>query len=224
MKYLNLLILVYLLKGQLVTAQVTEVEFRETRSFAGTTNNYGTTYNVFNYIGSTNTVVLSAGKKMSILEVYQNANGSHASTLALEVQYTNSANKFRLHESVAANANITPSPSPVGKTFIGPCTVNFCLIGNQMWVNPSVNVATDSFYNPHVFFWRYEISDYGSINGSGSGLSLSSSSVVVPSNANGDVDVLLEQSTDMITWTQCLPGTYNASTQKRFFRVRAEEK
>ena len=40
----------------------------------------------------------------------------------------------------------------------------------------------------------------------------------------GDVDVLLEQSTDMITWTQCLPGTYNVSTQKRFFRVRAVEK
>ena len=51
-----------------------------------------------------------------------------------------------------------------------------------------------------------------------------SAAVVVPSNATGDVDVLLEQSTDMITWTQCLPGTYNASTQKRFFRVRAVEK
>ena len=54
--------------------------------------------------------------------------------------------------------------------------------------------------------------------------SISSASVVVPSNAVGDVDVLLEQSNDMITWTQCLPGTYNASTQKRFFRVRAVEK
>jgi hypothetical protein len=54
--------------------------------------------------------------------------------------------------------------------------------------------------------------------------SISNTAVVVPSNAVGDVDVLLEQSTDMITWTQCLPGTYNASTQKRFFRVRAVEK
>ena len=53
---------------------------------------------------------------------------------------------------------------------------------------------------------------------------ISSTSIVVPSNAVGDVDVLLEQSNDMITWTQCLPGTYNASTQKRFFRVRAVEK
>jgi hypothetical protein len=54
--------------------------------------------------------------------------------------------------------------------------------------------------------------------------SISNTAVVVPSNAVGDVDVLLEQSNDMITWTQCLPGTYNASTQKRFFRVRAVEK
>ena len=56
------------------------------------------------------------------------------------------------------------------------------------------------------------------------GANISSTSVVVPANATGDVDVLLEQSNDMITWTQCLPGTYNASTQKRFFRVRAVEK
>jgi hypothetical protein len=55
-------------------------------------------------------------------------------------------------------------------------------------------------------------------------LVIPSTSVVVPSNVVGDVDVLLEQSNDMITWTQCLPGTYNASTQKRFFRVRAVEK
>ena len=54
--------------------------------------------------------------------------------------------------------------------------------------------------------------------------SISNTAVVVPSNAVGDVDVLLEQSNDMITWTQCLSGTYNASTQKRFFRVRAVEK
>jgi len=52
----------------------------------------------------------------------------------------------------------------------------------------------------------------------------SSSFVVVPENANGEVDVLLEQSADMVTWSQCFPGTYNTSTQKRFFRVRALEK
>ena len=52
----------------------------------------------------------------------------------------------------------------------------------------------------------------------------SSSYVVIPENVASGVDVLLEQSSDIVTWTQCLPGTYNAATQKRFFRVRALEK
>jgi hypothetical protein len=48
--------------------------------------------------------------------------------------------------------------------------------------------------------------------------------VVIPTTALGDVDVKLEQSADNVTWTECLPGTYNATTVKRFFRVRAVEK
>jgi hypothetical protein len=48
--------------------------------------------------------------------------------------------------------------------------------------------------------------------------------VVIPSNVLGDVDVILEQSQDGVTWTECLPGTYNSSTVKRFFRLRAVEK
>jgi len=50
------------------------------------------------------------------------------------------------------------------------------------------------------------------------------SSVVVPTTAAGDVDVKMEQSADNVTWTECLPGTYNSSTVKRFFRLRAVEK
>ena len=75
---------------------------------------------------------------------------------------------------------------------------------------------------PQGFLVCYEISENSNLVNNDP--KISSSSVVVPSDAVGDVDVLLEQSTDMITWTQCLPGTYNASTQKRFFRVRAVEK
>lgn len=58
----------------------------------------------------------------------------------------------------------------------------------------------------------------------GSTNSVSATSVVVPSTATGDVDVKLEQSADNVTWTECLPGTYNSSTVKRFFRLRAVEK
>jgi len=45
-------------------------------------------------------------------------------------------------------------------------------------------------------------------------------SVVIPSDATGPVEVILESSTDLITWTAANPGTYASSTSKRFFRVR----
>jgi len=54
--------------------------------------------------------------------------------------------------------------------------------------------------------------------------SVSATSVIIPTSATGDVDVKLEQSADNVTWTECLPGTYNSSTVKRFFRLRAVEK
>ena len=53
---------------------------------------------------------------------------------------------------------------------------------------------------------------------------VSSTAVVIPQSATGDVDVKMEQSADNVTWTECLPGTYNSSTVKRFFRLRAVEK
>jgi len=47
------------------------------------------------------------------------------------------------------------------------------------------------------------------------------SAVVIPSDATGPVNVILESSSDLVTWTQANPGTYGSSTSKRFFRVRA---
>ena len=54
--------------------------------------------------------------------------------------------------------------------------------------------------------------------------SISATAVVIPQSATGDVDVKMEQSADNVTWTECLPGTYNSATVKRFFRLRAVEK
>ena len=47
------------------------------------------------------------------------------------------------------------------------------------------------------------------------------SAVVIPTDATGPVQILMESSTDLITWTAASPGTYGSSTTKRFFRVRA---
>lgn len=48
-----------------------------------------------------------------------------------------------------------------------------------------------------------------------------SHAVVIPEDASGPVEIIMESSTDMITWTRANPGTYGASTEKRFFRLRA---
>ncbi|SRR6266567_4286353 len=49
-----------------------------------------------------------------------------------------------------------------------------------------------------------------------------SNAVVIPADSGGPVKIILESSTDLITWTPAIPGTYGTSTEKRFFRVRAE--
>ena len=49
-----------------------------------------------------------------------------------------------------------------------------------------------------------------------------STAVVIPADAGGPVNIILESSTDLISWTGALPGSYGTSTANRFFRVRAE--
>jgi len=45
--------------------------------------------------------------------------------------------------------------------------------------------------------------------------------VVVPSDSTGPVEIKLESSVDLVSWNSATPGLYGASTEKRFFRVRA---
>jgi hypothetical protein len=47
-----------------------------------------------------------------------------------------------------------------------------------------------------------------------------STAVVIPADTNGPVNIILESTVDLVTWTPAMPGTYGTSTQKRFFRVR----
>jgi hypothetical protein len=48
-----------------------------------------------------------------------------------------------------------------------------------------------------------------------------STAVVIPSDATGPVQIVLESSPDLVNWTSVLPGTYGSSATNRFFRVRA---
>lgn len=54
------------------------------------------------------------------------------------------------------------------------------------------------------------------------GLVTPSTAVVIPEDAAGPVQIILESSADLVTWTSANPGLYGASTSKRFFRVRAQ--
>lgn len=45
--------------------------------------------------------------------------------------------------------------------------------------------------------------------------------VVIPTDATGPVQIILESSADLVNWTSALPGTYGSSATNRFFRVRA---
>lgn len=45
--------------------------------------------------------------------------------------------------------------------------------------------------------------------------------VVIPTDANGDVEIILESSVDLVNWTAATPGQYSAATENRFFRIRA---
>lgn len=70
-----------------------------------------------------------------------------------------------------------------------------------------------------------EISDTSSSGGGGQPPAdgTPSNAVVIPENSAGPVEIILESSTDLITWTAANPGSYGSSTEKRFFRVRAVE-
>ena len=48
-----------------------------------------------------------------------------------------------------------------------------------------------------------------------------SGAVVIPADASGPVEIVLESSSDMVSWVPTQPGLYGSSTEKRFFRVRA---
>ena len=53
--------------------------------------------------------------------------------------------------------------------------------------------------------------------------SLPANTVVIPSDSSGPVEIILESSEDMVNWNSANPGSYGASTNERFFRVRAVE-
>ena len=174
--------------------------------------------------GSTNKIEIPAGKQLLIhgVNIYPKNSAPYMSSAFVRKVLT-SNDSFEIVSITGISSNlIVKWNGPL----IGPLSIEYGLDG-YLW--PGVNYISDTA-PPQDYLtvtrcqFLFEIKDDPFQVTNTQTSSISSTSVVVPSNATADVDVLLEQSNDMITWTQCLPGTYNASTQKRFFRVRAVEK
>jgi hypothetical protein len=91
-------------------------------------------------------------------------------------------------------------------------------------INGPVKVVLRAGANPatlhYISFKRFNTFSTNSSEASSSSL-IPSNAVVIPSDASGPVEIILESSTDMVNWNSALPGTYGASTEERFFRVRA---
>ena len=47
---------------------------------------------------------------------------------------------------------------------------------------------------------------------------------VIPNDANGQFEVILESSVDLVTWNVANPGTFGGDTPRRFFRTRIVRK
>jgi hypothetical protein len=169
-------------------------------------------------LGKTNQIVLKSGEEIvihgiNIVPIDQNA------SQAFVRKKNPIGQEFVIGTSSTNSGFVSTWKGPI----VGPATIEYGLDPARATYETQLLDESSTFLKTYCDF-LLEIKDSSVTSTNFVNTTISLSSVVVPSNATGDVDVLLEQSTDMITWTQCLPGTYSASTQKRFFRVRAVEK
>lgn len=137
-------------------------------------------------------------------------------TVGLGNGYTNSvgtltipAGKVAEIQAVGGSVNFYPASSSGSMGTSGTWTSGGVTQGSKI-VGPGL------FVSGSVAFMTYRLVDNVS-----STTTTPTSSVVIPTDATGPVKIVLESSTDLVTWTEANPGTYGASTTKRFFRVRA---
>ena len=91
-----------------------------------------------------------------------------------------------------------PSGAPANNIVVGPCTIT-CVKGDS---GPIIS---------------YKISEPDQ------GPTVSRNVAVIPEDVNGEYEVILESSTDMITWSPANPGNYGGNIAGRFFRIRMEK-
>lgn len=96
----------------------------------------------------------------------------------------------------------------------GSATGSFTGVTNIL-VSQSIRNFTSGNYVP------YQGAATFSVATPSANLLVPTASVVIPSDATGPVQIVLESSADMVNWSAALPGTYGSTYTNRFFRVRA---
>jgi len=98
-------------------------------------------------------------------------------------------------------------------------------VGNQ-WDGSSTNIAGYTFtgvtkisFGSDVKFMTVKITNVSEINKAGP-----TTVLVLPENATGNYNLLVESSTDSINWIPFHSGTVNSDTAERLFRVRIVHK
>ncbi len=139
-------------------------------------------------------VNVAAGQVMQVLNFTHDAS-AYLGTLQFK---RGELNQFVMRSS---SSNVSPTDAGSKDLFLaGPGTVTILTTG------PNVKVCMS-----------YKLFDNSTLEGA----VIPSAAVVIPTDAVGPVQIILESSSDMITWTAATPGDYGSSTAKRFFRVRA---
>ena len=158
---------------------------------------------------STESVVLAAGDSATIIShfpfpishfPFPISHFAQSASTAAAVQIGTVEFTPPIYLSGAAGSNGSPTPPPVptaGLTIAGPATIrakarHISTVERSAFVTVSIVRANSSHSEKP------------------------STAVVIPSDEGGDVEIIMESSTDMVTWTEALPGNYGTGTAKRF--------
>ena len=111
--------------------------------------------------------------------------------------------------------------SPVDRTadyIVGPATIRILARANHnsREENGPLQVVTDNRLEV-----PYVMGTFGTAAASPPATqNVSSQVAVIPNDPNGQFEVILESSVDLVTWNVANPGTFGGDTPRRFFRTR----
>jgi hypothetical protein len=109
--------------------------------------------------------------------------------------------------------NLNPYHSQSGTAFVFAPSIPHMFTGLT-----SIKVAAVG-YSSNVSWATFQITTPASANVVSN--YVPADAIVIPASATGNVQIILESSTDLLNWTAANPGTYAASSAtNRFFRVR----